>query len=351
MSRILITGGCGFLGHHIVEHVLRTTDHDVVVLDKMTYASSGMDRLRDIDAFDGKRVDVLGCDLSHPVPLGIDREIGDVEYVIHAAAETHVDRSITDPEPFITSNVMGTHNLLWWASSRNLHAPQIQRILMVSTDEVYGPAAWDAPGNVETDPFRPANPYAAAKAGAEALGFAYANTYKLPITIVNTMNLIGERQHWEKFVPLVIRSAMLDREVLIHADPTLTLSGTRFYLHARNYAAALLWIIERDRFVRGATPPLSSGGTNASPIPSKLHVAGELEYSNHDLAHLIAQYVGRPLRTRLVDFHSSRPGHDLRYALDDSLIRSMGWVQPVNLVASIERTVRWYLAHPGWLGM
>jgi dTDP-glucose 4,6-dehydratase len=361
--RILITGGCGFLGSHLVEHFLKTTEHEIVILDKLTYASSGFDRLRDIryenvvgTAVDHPRIKVIGCDLAYPIPEGVRREVGYIDYVIHAAAETHVDNSIVDPLPFIQSNVLGTHHLLWWLQAERLAGPmKPRRIFLVSTDEVYGPAAWDSKGNVETDPFRPANPYAAAKAGGEAIGMAYANTYKLPITIVNTMNLYGERQHHEKFIPLVIRRALLGEKVLIHADPSKTKSGTRFYIHCRNYASALAWLIERDRTAneqwRGSTIPHALGSVEWLPI--KLHVSGEREISNLDLAQMIASYVGKPLHYELVDFHSSRPGHDLRYALDDSKIREMGWTQPVNIEASLKKTVEWYLADGNrrWLGL
>lgn len=355
--RILITGGCGFLGAHLVEHLLKNTDAEIVVLDRGTYASNGFDRLRDIKRTVGAetnyaiRVSVLGCDLSRAIPAGIEQEIGQVDYVIHAAAETHVDNSIVDPLPFLEANVLGTHHLLWWARRQK----QLRRVFLVSTDEVYGPAAWDHPGNKESDAFRPANPYAAAKAGGEAVGMAYANTYKVPVTIVNTMNLYGERQHHEKFIPLVIRSVMQGKKVTIHADPTRTRSGTRYYIHARNFASALQWLLDADASLRGAGPDFLRG----EEPPLKVHVAGEKEVSNLDLAYMIAGYIdvdlralpGKSLDFELVDFHSSRPGHDLRYALDDSAMRSTGWKQPVDFEASLERTVRWYLANPSWLGL
>ena len=129
-KRLLITGGLGFLGAHLVEHFLKTTDAKIVVLDKMTYASSGFDRLRDIQAYDDKRVSVLGCDLGQPIQPGITREIGEVDYMIHAAAETHVDNSIADPTPFFISNVIGTSNLLLWARALK----SLRRIFCVSTD-------------------------------------------------------------------------------------------------------------------------------------------------------------------------------------------------------------------------
>lgn len=408
--RILITGGCGFLGSHLVEHFLKTTTAEIVVLDRLSYASMGFDRLRlvregmDADDFT-RRVRMLTVDLSLPLADGVVREIGEVDYIIHAAAESHVDNSIVDPLPFLQSNVIGTHNLLW--AVRKM--PSVRRVFVVSTDEVYGPAhasgddmspamrrfehvamdmidilskhgganaqlerigldaadyqriyteLMDARAGLrsgfdEGSKFRPANPYAAAKAGGEMVAMAYANTYRLPITIVNTMNLIGERQHPEKFVPLVIRKVLKGETVHIHADPTRTRAGTRFYLHCRTFANALAWLVERDRGLGDVTdgPVL-----DMLSLPLKLHVCGEREISNLELAQLLAAEIRLTAETgglkyELVDFHSSRPGHDLRYAMDDSAIRRMGWMRPMGLKQSLEKTVRWYLANPQWLGM
>lgn len=358
--RILITGGCGFLGSHIVEHFLKNTEAEIVVLDKLSYASIGFDRLRDIQIHGERgvhanaRVKIIGCDLAQPIPDGVDREVGHVDYVIHAAAETHVDNSIVDPLPFLQSNVIGTHHLLWWLANKNPGPGRVlpKRIFLVSTDEVYGPAAFgdDVAGFDEDAAFRPANPYAAAKAGGEAVGMAYANTYRLPVTIVNTMNLIGERQHHEKFVPLVIRRALLGEKVFIHADPTRTHAGTRFYLHCRTYADALRFLMEHDYRIRAnALGDLQPPPNDA--IPLKVHVCGEREISNLDLARMIAGYVGKPLHYELVDFHSSRPGHDLRYCMSDARIRDLGWQRPMNLEQSLAKTVHWYLNNRSWLAL
>jgi len=357
--RILVTGGCGFLGSHIVEHLIKTVpEAAIVILDKLTYASSGLDRLRDILLGDGTRaidrVRVLGCDLSQPIPAGVTEEVGAIDYVIHTAAETHVDNSILDPLPFYQSNVIGTHHLLWWVRAQLA----IRRVFLISTDEVYGPAGfWQEPESVdERAPFRPANPYAAAKAGGEAIGMAYANTYKLPITIVNTMNLYGERQHVEKFIPKTIRAVLTQTVLPIHADPTRTQPGQRFYIHCRNFASALVWMIEWDYRARA-----NALGNGRDPdeaamqcMPLKIHIAGERELSNLELAKMIAGFVGMPLRYELVDFHSSRPGHDLRYVMSDAAARRLGWSQPLNTEQSLERVVRWYLdpAHQRkWLGI
>ena len=343
--RICITGGCGFLGAHLVESFLKNTDATLVVLDKLTYASRGYDRLRDIDAFDDRRVSVLGCDLGQAIPPGIAREVGEVDYVIHAAAETHVDNSIVDPLPFMRSNIEGTHHLLWWARS----LASLRRIFCVSTDEVYGPASLDDKEHKfnEESRYRPRNPYAAAKAGGEMLAMAYAPTYRLPITIVSTMNLLGERQDIEKFVPLVIRRVLLGEKILIHADPSSAKSGTRCYLHCRTFAHALHFLIDLDRRP-GLNQPSKIQMHN---IPEKIHVSGEREISNLDLAQMIADFVGKPLIAELTGTPSSRPGHDLAYRIDDSLIQELGWNRPMGLDQSLKKTVAWYLANPKWLGL
>lgn len=338
MPKLLITGPCGFLGHHLVEYFLRNTDFDIVGLDKLTYASNGYDRLRDIKAYDDKRVRVIGCNLSQPIEPGVTREIGEFDYLIHTAAETHVDDSIIDPVRFIKSNVLGTHHLLWWVKSL---AVQPKHMLLVSTDEVYGPAEFgeDVAGFDEEATFRPANPYAAAKAGGEMIAMAYANTYKVQLknlSIINTMNLIGERQHFQKFVPLVINKVLSGEELQIHADATCTIPGQRFYLHCRTYADALGFLIKKSQA--------------GEALPLKLHVCGEREMSNLELAELIAKTVGKPLKYKLVSWHADRPGHDLRYCMSDSKIRAMGWERPMTIDSSLQKTVRWFLENPRWLG-
>ncbi|MHB8734629.1 MAG: dTDP-glucose 4,6-dehydratase [Terriglobales bacterium] len=321
--KILITGGCGFLGAHLVEHFLKL-GHEIVVLDRLSYASAGYDRLRDISCFDDKRVRILGADLYQPIQPGMKQEIGKVDLIVHAAAESHVDRSIEDPMPFIQSNVIGVHHILMLAKDLGC------RIFMVSTDEVYGPKEIGGPAFDADAPFRPGNPYAAAKAGGECLAMAYANTYGVRATIVNGMNFIGERQHPEKFVVSTIRKVLKGEVVTIHSDPARERSGTRFYLHCRNFASALEFIDHRQI----VDPDL---------VPQKVHVVGEREISNLDMAQMIAGFAGKRLVYELVDFHSSRPGHDLAYGLKDNWLRANGWTLPLSLAETLEKTVRWYL--------
>lgn len=238
---------------------------------------------------------------------------------------THVDNSIANPEPFVMSNVVGTMHMLDYARKLS----KLEAFNYFSTDEVFGPA----PKGVnykEWDRYDSSNPYAATKAGGEELCLAYANTYKLPIFITHGMNCFGERQHPEKFIPLIIRKVLQDDIVTIHASEN-AIPGSRFYIHCRNVAHALHFLL--DKFL----------------LRDKYNIVGEREVSNLELAQLIAEIIGKPLYYELVDFHSSRPGHDLRYALDGSKMRNLGWILPVDFEESLEKTVKWTLKNDKWL--
>lgn len=326
--RALVTGAAGFVGHHLCEHLLKTTDWELVCLDRLD-TSGNLNRLTDMEIWPTvrTRVRVIHHDLKAEINALLSRQIGPVDVVFHLAAASHVDRSIQVPLEFVHDNVIGTANLLEWARRCD---PQ-PRVIYFSTDEVFGPAQ---PGQAfhEWDRHAPKNPYAAAKAAADDLCIAFHNTYHLPVLTTICMNIFGQRQHPEKFVPSTIRKVRDGETVLIHADPTRTIPGSRFYIHARNVAAAVLFVLERGQ----------SG--------EKYNIVGEREVSNLEMAQLIAEVVGRPLRYEMTDFHSSRPGHDLRYALDGSRLEAMGWKPPVGFLQSLEATVKWTLAHPEWLG-
>jgi dTDP-glucose 4,6-dehydratase len=324
-ERVLITGGCGFVGHHVVEHVLKNTDWDVVVVDRLNYASSGFDRLRDIEAFDDRRVTVLAADFTKPIVDGLASEIGPVDYILHLGAETHVDRSIEDPEPFVMANVVGTMHVLNFART----LPALKRMIYFSTDEVFGPAPVGT-FYKEWDRYNSGNPYAAAKAGGEELSLAYANTYGVPVMVTHSMNIFGERQHPEKFIPMCIRKIRAGETVTIHSDKTRTVSGSRCWIHARNVADALLFLLPKG------------------DVGDKYNIVGP-ELSNADVARVIAKALDKALYTEFVDFHSSRPGHDLRYALDGTKMAEMGWDAPVVLRDSLTKVVEWTVAHPCWL--
>mgnify|MGYP001268554576 CR=1 FL=1 len=207
-----------------------------------------------------------------------------------------------------------------------------------NTDEVFGPA----PAGVnykERDRYNSTNPYSATKAAAEELCVAFENTYNLPIIITHSMNIVGERQHPEKFVPMCIRRILNEEEIQIHANKECTQSGSRFYIHAKDVANALLFIINNK-----PSCPVDYGGAK---IP-KFNIVGSQELSNLELAQLISGTIGIPLKYKLIDFHSSRPGHDLRYALDGSLLKSYGW-EPNDIKERLVEIVKWYLDNRSWL--
>lgn len=334
MTRILITGGAGFIGHHVVEHVLKTTDWEVVILDKLNYASAGLDRVRDIKALDDTRVRVFTADVTQGIRDGLEQEVGEVDYAIHLAAETHVENSITDPLPFVYTNVYGTGQVLEWARRRR----KLQKMIYMSTDEVFGPASKvETPqGFGEWDRYNATNPYSAAKAGGEELCLAWANSFGVPVAVAHGMNTFGERQHPEKFIPKVVQKLLRGELITVHADRTRTFAGSRFWIHARNVAAALLFLLEKGK------------------VREKYNIVGEEEVSNLELVLQIAELLGsrvRGLRYELVDFHSSRPGHDLRYALNDRAMAALGWKLPKTFNESLRRTVEWMVAQENgkWL--
>ena len=337
MKRVLLTGASGFVGSHVLRHLLINTDWDIVC--PTTFTHKGLqDRIRVAcdnfpDAY--KRVKIIRCDFTSPISRITAHEFGHIDYVINVASESHVDRSIEDPSNFIINNVSLICNLLDWA-----RIADIQKFLHISTDEVYGPAEIGHAHEEWVDLYLPSNPYSASKAAQESIAFSYWRTYGMPIAITNTMNIIGETQDTEKFFPMVMKRVLDGETVSIHGNPDTGEIGSRFYLHARNQADALLYTLSKEFPIYGE-----------SSVPLKYHVVGDREINNVEMAQLIADCIGKPLKYELVDFHSSRPGHDLRYALDGAKIADAGWKAPIGFEESVQRTVDWTLAHPEWLRM
>lgn len=341
---ILITGGAGFVGSHVVEHILKNTDWNIIVLDRLNYASMGYDRLRDIKVFDGNRVRVFSADFTKPIQEGLANEIGPVDYILHMGAESHVDNSITDPEKFVRANVLGTMHVLNFARLQK----DLKLFIYFSTDEVFGPAP-EGVFHKEWDRYNAGNPYAATKAGGEELALAFSNTYRLPVIITHTMNVFGERQHPEKFIPLVIRKVLEGETVTIHANKDKTQAGKRHYIHARNVGAALMFLINKWPIFERTPSTYNEGyygphflNPGFAPV-DKFNIVGEQEVDNLTLAQKIAEIVGKQLSYEMVDFHSSRPGHDLRYALDGTKMRELGWSLPKTFEESLVKTVEWTL--------
>lgn len=346
MKNLVITGAAGFIGSHFVEHILKNTDWNIAILDKLTYASDGLSRLRDAEVFEQHRhrVNMFACDITQSIPYGINQEIGKVNYIVHMAAETHVDNSISAPFDFVRSNVIGTYQMLQWAM-----VSKPEKFVYFSTDEVFGPAP-EGMAFKEWDRYNSTNPYSATKAAGEELCLAWANTYGIPMVITHTMNNFGERQHPEKFIPLVVRRLLSNEKIYVHGNAAKTKSGSRFYIHARNTADAVLFLLSN---------PLDSSRNQQGVIRDKFNIVGELEVTNLDLvmtiARLLAKVIGRPVlpNVEIIDFHSSRPGHDLRYALDGSKMKSLGWEPPNSFEESLEKTIRWMVDNKNirWLLM
>lgn len=336
MKKVILTGANGFVGHHILEHFIKHTDWEIYCLDKLSYASSGHDRIRDINVFNDARVKIFTSDLCLPFQEGLIKELGDISYIFHVAADSHVDNSISDPVPFVQNNVNSTLNILEYA--RQL--PNLEKFIYFSTDEVYGSAPLGKDYS-EGERFNCGNPYSASKGAAECICQSYANTYGMPIIVTNTMNVIGERQHPEKYVPKVIKKILNGETVTIHSNKQRTKAGSRFYIHARNIADALLHILnDCDETL-----------DNYDSSKGRFNIVGETETDNLELAQLIAEILGKELKYEMVDFHSQRPGHDLRYALDGQKMKSSGWVHPIPFKESLENTIQWTLKNEKWLNL
>jgi dTDP-glucose 4,6-dehydratase len=347
MKKVLITGGAGFVGHHLIEHILKNTDWEITTLDRLD-TSGNVERLRDIDIWEREkhRVKFFCTDLRAEINLEfaqmlleLNRETGALrpfDYIVHLAAGSHVDRSILDPLGFVMDNVVGTTNLLNFIRLYPALADD-GKFLYFSTDEVFGPAP-EGTAFKEWDRFNPNNPYAAAKAGGEDIAIAFAHTYRIPTIITHCMNIFGERQLGEKFIPICIRKILKGEPVTIHSNKDKTKAGTRFYLHTRNVCDVVLFLLKNGKCLNGK-------GTQG-----KYNIVGDQEVSNLEMAQLIAKYMGKELKYEMVDFHSSRPGHDLRYALDGSLLKEEGWIPPVDFEKSLERTIKWTIEHKDrWL--
>jgi dTDP-glucose 4,6-dehydratase len=329
VKRILITGSCGFIGSHFVDHVLANTDWYIIGIDSLRHKG---DSLRIYQ--DRSRYDIYAHDLSAPISNRLIDRIGNVDYIVNFASESHVDRSIQDPVPFCENNFKLMLNILEYARKAQ---PEI--FIQISTDEVYG-AAPEGIEFPEWSTILPSNPYSASKSSQEALCISYYRTYNLPIIITNCTNIFGEMQDPEKFVPLTISKINKNKTVPIHADQSGKI-GARFYLHARNKADALLYLLKYSV----ATTYLP--GKN--PLPDRYNISGDIEIDNLKLAQIIADIMEKPLLYEFVNSEEARPGHDGRYALDDTKLREIGWYSPIDFQKSIENVVKWTLDHPEWL--
>lgn len=327
--RVLITGSAGFVGSHAVEHLLANTDWDIVGIDSFRHRGDSMRVNRD------PRYEIYCHDLTSPISERLAATIGKVDLVINYASESHVDRSITDPVPFCENNFKLMLNILEFS---RLARPSA--FVQVSTDEVYG-AALPGQFHEEWAAHLPSNPYSASKCAQDALAISYWRTYDLPLILTRSMNMIGQRQDGEKFLPLLIRKIACGQRVQIHGNSRTI--GSRFYLHSRNHADAILFLL------RNTVPAEYRDSEVGITLPSVYNIVGDSEVDNLELARAVAEILGKELHYDLVDFHAARPGHDRRYALDGSKLEALGWKQPISFHESLKQTIDWTIDHPEWM--
>jgi len=332
MGTLLITGGAGFIGSNLVHYALAHTAHRIVVVDKLTYAGS----LLNLEgALTNPRVTLVEADIADAPAMSRLFADSQPDGVLNLAAETHVDRSIDSPRPFIDTNVIGTFVLLEAARKLVAGLPAEKgsgfRFLHVSTDEVYGTLGATGQFSEET-PYAPNSPYAASKASADHLVRAYFHTYRLPVLLTNCSNNYGARQFPEKLIPLMVLNAIDGRPLPIYGNG----GNVRDWLHVDDHCAGLLLVLEKGR----AGEKYNIGGGNER---SNLQVVDGLCDALDRLRPTAGGY--RTLKTFVPD----RPGHDWRYAIDASKIRrELGWEPRHGFEGGLLDTARWYLEHRDW---
>ena len=303
---IFVTGGAGFIGSNFV-HLLKNNCYDVVVLDKLTYAG-------DMENLSPLSVIVKGVDIAYKRRLEDLFQQYRPKYIFNFAAETHVDNSINDVSPFIDTNIIGTINLLDLSVKYD-----VQKFHHISTDEVYGALGYDDPPFTETTPYDPQNPYAASKASSDHFVMTYHNTYGLPTTITNCSNNYGPRQHKEKLIPKTISNILQNKPIPVYGKG----ENIRDWIYVEDHCRAIL-----DLFYGGGEG-------------QKYNIGGECEVKNIDLVKMIIKIMGAS--EDLIQYVDDRPGHDLRYAIDNAKIKNTVAFKPeYSLMDGLTKTIEWY---------
>lgn len=328
-KNVLVTGGAGFIAHHVIYYLLKNTDWNIVSLDRLDF-SGNLNRLSGIlkDEPELKsRLRVVHHDLRAEINTYVSDQIGDVNYILHLAAASHVTRSIKFPLEFVQNNINGTAHILEYARTLK----NLERFIYFSTDEVFGPAISNTTFT-EFDRYNSANPYSASKAAAEELCVAYNNTYNLPIFITHTMNVFGERQSSEKFIPMCIEKIKKGETIKIHYDEKTGNIGSRCYLHAQDAADALLFLLNLE----GPKFPYNHKGGKCP----KFNIASNEEFNNMEIASLISDAMKKHLVCELVQ-PEDRPGHDFKYSISGEFMRSLGWQPKHSVKERIKEVVEW----------
>lgn len=325
--KVLVTGGKGFIGSAVVRHLISATDHDVVNVDKMTYAATegSTEHVADDRRHTFEQADI--CDVDRITEVFSAHE---PDAVMHLAAESHVDRSIDGPAAFVQTNLIGTFTMLEVA-----RAAGVSKFHHISTDEVFGSLGPNDPGFTETTPYDPRSPYSASKAGSDHLVRAWGETYGLPVVLTNCSNNYGPFHFPEKLIPLVTIRALHGETLPVYGDG----QQIRDWLHVEDHAAALVAVLERG--VSGET----------------YNIGGKSERTNLDVVESICDLVDQLApalpsgnsRRSLIEFVADRPGHDQRYAIDQTKIqRELGWEPTHTFETGLHNTVQWYLDNESW---
>jgi len=331
---ILVTGGAGFIGSHVVRRfVTRYPQYRIVNLDKLTYAGN-LENLRDIE--EAPNYCFVRADICDFETLGELFRRYDIDGVIHLAAESHVDRSIRDPFTFARTNVLGTLALLQAARQYWEGRPEKyegKRFYHISTDEVYGALGTDGGLFTEETPYRPHSPYSASKASSDHFVRAFHDTYGMPTLVTNCSNNYGPYQFPEKLIPLFINNIRHGKPLPVYGRG----ENVRDWLYVEDHARAIDLIFHEGR------------------VAETYNIGGSDEWRNIDLVRVIVRTVDRALGNpegtseKLITFVADRAGHDLRYAIDSSkLRRELGWEPSLRFEEGIEKTVRWYLGNQSW---
>lgn len=311
--KILVTGGCGFIGSNFIRNMLKKyPDNQITNLDKLTYAGNPAS-LKDIES--NPNYTFVKGDICDPNLVG--KVMQDVDYVVHFAAESHVDRSIKDGAVFVRTNVLGTNTLL-----QSALANEVERFIHVSTDEVYG--SIEEGSFFEIDDLKPSSPYSASKAGSDLLAMSYHTTYDLPVTITRCTNNFGPYQYPEKLIPLFITNLMDDKKVPVYGSGM----NIRDWIHVDDHCAGIDFVL------------------NNGKAGEVYNIGGGSELTNMDITHRILTSLGKD--ESMIKYVEDRKGHDFRYSLNCDKLKKMGWNPKYNFNSALDSTIQWYIDNRWW---